>query len=203
MATSLEEVTGYLVQIGCPKLGRRGNELVFAAPCKQYVAPETHHNMLRELLADPGRSQGPAGLHAVLVSLWISNTGEHLHLSAPAAFSLKGKHGDAFLRACTMLQWWTSLVQFEYNGTDGEIRPTVELPLADARLTRAQLAACLGTLVGVLDQHYKGLRRAIDEGVLDGIPRPARPEEMAAHLRKMLAELEKRSEGGGKAPDSL
>jgi hypothetical protein len=114
------------------------------------------------------------GRAVVLVFVKLDLEGSYLKVFMPGAFTARGPHVDALLRACMILQWRTLLVQFEYDETDGEIRPIVEFPLEDAKLTSKQLGRCVRALVYLVDEYYPTLRRALDEGVF-ALPGPSPP----------------------------
>lgn len=103
----------------------------------------------------------------VLLKIRLIEDGKYFRLFAPLAFNASGPHVDAALRACMIAQWRTKLVQFEYDESDGEIRPVVEIPLEDGKLTQAQLERCIRGLAGLVDDLYPTLKRAADEGVIE------------------------------------
>ena len=133
----------------------------------------------------------------------LENDGRYFKLFAPKAFVAAGEHADAFLRAATIVQWRTKLIQFEFDPSDGEVRPIVEFPLEDAVLTQAQLEMCIRGLVSLMDQYYEPLHRAITTGEVEFDDGPAvgalsetlsrySPEEIAEALR--LADERRRGE---------
>jgi hypothetical protein len=58
------------------------------------------------------------------------------------------------------IQWETKLIQFEYDDTDGEIRPIVEWPVEDGTVTSMQLARAILGLVMIVDRYYPVLEQA-------------------------------------------
>lgn len=103
---------------------------------------------------------------SLLLVAQLLEDGEYFQMYAPAAFRVKGEHQDAFLRACAMIQWRTKLIQFEWDETDGEVRPVIEFPLEDGRLTVKQFRRCVGGMVSLMDEFYPILHRAAQEGIV-------------------------------------
>ncbi len=122
----------------------------------------------------------------LVVILELSEDGEYFKAYAPNAFSAKGDHVDAFLRACMILQWRTKLVQFEFDPGDGEIRPIVEFPIEDGKVTEKQLKRCIMGLVGLLDEYYPALKRVLDTGIIDLLDSPRLPPGSASVMAQML-----------------
>lgn len=147
MAMTLHEVQTMFDQLGIKYEQKGLSRLLFAFKTSTYLSPE----------GDPG----------VMLVLQLDEDGEYLKLFAPEAFKLQGAHSDAFLRACMMIQWQTKMVQFEFDATDGEIRPIVEFPLEDGKVTLKQLNRCMGAIVGILEEYYPVLRKAVDSGTID------------------------------------
>ena len=112
---------------------------------------------------DPEKS----GNKALTLMIELMEDGEFSTLVAPRAYFVRGRHQDAFLRACARVQWRTKLVQFEWDVRDGEVRPIIELPLEDASLTRRQLQRCIHALCSIVDRYHEVLHRAASEGVVE------------------------------------
>lgn len=128
----------------------------------------------------------PDGQKALLLIISIEEDGSYFKLFAPKAFIAAGPHVDAFLRACLMIQWMTKLIQFEFDHTDGEIRPMIEFPLMDALLTKAQLQRCLNAMCGIMDEFYECLHKALETGVVD---LPTLGFAMPGGISRMLVEM--------------
>lgn len=113
--------------------------------------------------------EGDKRLVTVLV---LEENGELLRMFAPLAFKADGRHRDAVLRACMMVHWKTKLLKFEYDDSDGEIRPAIELSIEDSTPSRQQVRRCLQALVGLVDQYCHVLQRAQETGevVFDAPP---------------------------------
>jgi hypothetical protein len=110
----------------------------------------------------------------LVIVLKVEEDGEFLRLFVPMALKADGPHRDAILRACMMVHWKSKLIKFEYDDSDGEVRPVIEVSIEDSTLTLGQVRRCLGALVGLLDQYYPVLRRAQQTGeVVFDPPAPA------------------------------
>ena len=200
MATSLDEIVKLLKESGWD--GQRHDRYIsLGFKSKSYCQPD--------------------GTQGIFVVVEPHEDGEYLKIFSPGAFLLKGAHIDAFLRACTVIQWRTKLIQFEYDESDNEVRPIVEFPLEDAPLTAKQLARCVSGLCTLLDEYYDSLKKALETGELslpDSAPPPEfmlrlaleafrkrgipETDERIASLKRLLGETAA-SPGTGAAPGAL
>ena len=126
----------------------------------------------RNVLGEPG----------VMVVIELLEEGGYIKVYAPNAFDASGEFADVLMRACVMVQWKTKLVQFEYDVRDGEVRVIVEFPLEDAPLTQRQLIRCVHGLIGILDEFYPVLHRALHEGVIQFKQSDQRQVEILSEL---------------------
>jgi len=138
------------------------------------------------VFGDLRRYRNPEGEPRLLVVVSLEENGEYLKVFAPQAFTAQGPHVDDFLRACAMIQWATKLIQFEYDPSDGEIRPIVEFPIEDGTVTQKQLARCVHAVVGLLEEYYPALQQALETGK---VALPGREEALAGMLRQLLGQL--------------
>lgn len=165
MATSLREISGFLDDLGLQH-EIRDDHVIVPFSTDHYRDPE----------GDP----------TLLLAIRLEEEGAYFKLFAPSAFRATGEFTDAFLRAAAIVQWKTKLVQFEYDETDGEVRPIVEFPLEDARLTAAQLGRCVRGMVQLLEVYATPLRTALATGVIDF---GDETEPIAEALGEMLSRL--------------
>lgn len=100
------------------------------------------------------------------VVIQLLEDGEYVKVFAPSAYRIPLDDAGPVLQACAMLQWKTKLVQFEYDASDGEVRPIVEFPLEDAPMTARQLMRCVTGLIQLVDHYHPILAKAKDEGVV-------------------------------------
>jgi hypothetical protein len=164
MATSLTEVAHFLDLEGL-----------------RYARAE--HHILMGWNTD--RYQDHSGTKHLTVVIQVPEDGEYVKVFVPQAFRgvNTNRHQGAFFKACMMAQWHTKMIQFEYDDSDGEVRPIIEFPLEDARLTRLQLARCVHAIVHLIDDFYPVLQRALTDGVIE------MPQHHGASLRRSLSEL--------------
>ena len=94
----------------------------------------------------------------------LEEDGEYVKVFAPNAYSVPLEDVAPVLQACAMIQWRTKLVQFEYDASDGELRPIVEFPLEDAPMTSRQLMRCVSGLVALVDHFHAVIQRALTDG---------------------------------------
>ncbi len=147
MATTLEEISRLLDSANIKFRQERNGSLVIPAETKVYKDAD--------------------GDQVLFLILQLHENGEYFQLFCPMAFKLSGKHVDVFLKACSIVQWRTKLVQFEFDPADGEIRPMIEFPLEDAKLTAKQLLRCIRGMVGLIDSYFPVLDRARREGIIE------------------------------------
>ena len=123
------------------------------------------------------RFRDAAGEPHIRIVIRLEEGGQYVKVFAPNAYQIPLDDAGPVLQACTMIQWRTKLVQFEYDETDGELRPIVEFPLQDAPMTADQLMRCITGLVGLVDHYHPVLALARDTGEIvfdesDGGPSP-------------------------------
>lgn len=111
--------------------------------------------------------RGPEGEDYLRLVIRLSEEGRYFELFAPFAFRALGPYVNAFLRACAIIQFRTKLVQFEYDDSDGEIRPVIEFPIEDGTLTAQQLKRCIMGMCRLVESYYPVLKKALEEGVVD------------------------------------
>lgn len=148
MAMTIDEIAGILDQMEFKYAKRDDHTIALFMRMKTYENPEN-------------------GEKSLLLVAQLLEDGEYFQLFSPKAFVVKGEHQDAFLRACAIIQWRTKLIQFEWDRNDGEVRPVIEFPLEDAKLTRKQFERCIQGMCSILDEFYPKLKKAADEGIVD------------------------------------
>lgn len=166
MGITIDDVAKQMEALELKFKKRDEEHLVFAMRMKRYRDPD-----------------GDDGLGLVIR---LSENGGYFELFAPQAFKAVGPHVDAFLKACAMMQWRTKLIQFEYDASDGEIRPIIEFPIEDGTLTQKQLSRCIGGICQLVDDYYEPLKRALGEGVVEF---PERGQEMGRMVSDAMQEM--------------
>lgn len=133
--------------------------------------------------------RGPQGEDHLRLVIRLSEEGRYFELFSPFAFRAVGPFVDVFLRACAIIQFRTKLVQFEYDESDGEVRPIIEFPIEDGTLTAQQLKRCITGLCRLVETYYPTLKKALDEGVV-ALPEGFEESRMVeALMRAMLSQL--------------
>ena len=140
------------------------------------------------ILFETRQYRNPEGEPALWMIISLDEGGEYFKIFAPNAFTADGNHPDIFLKACLVVQWRTKLIQFEYDDTDGEIRPIIEFPIEDGSLTAQQLKRCIGSMVQLIDEYAPFLERALEEGVIEK-GESGEDEEMAEFLSYLFEGL--------------
>jgi hypothetical protein len=97
---------------------------------------------------------------ALVVVVRLEENGEYIKVFSPHAFEAKGRHAGDVLKACMEIQWETKLIQFEYDESDGEIRPIIEWPIEDGTVTAKQLARAIMGLALLVDRYAPVLEQA-------------------------------------------
>ena len=124
------------------------------------------------------------------VVLRVHEDGDYVQVFAPNAYRVRGSGVGPVLEACAQIQWRAKLIRFAYDPSDGELRPTVELPLETADLSQRQLLRCVHGLVDLVDRHHGAIVQARDEGVVE-LPDAsvALGEETMDRLGQLLGQL--------------
>ena len=94
----------------------------------------------------------------------VANDGRFVLIVAPRAFQIEGEHRAAAIETCLRFQWTYRLVRLEFDHRDGELRLSVNLPVFDGDLTRAQLGAAIGMMVELCDELYPALTAVLRTG---------------------------------------
>jgi hypothetical protein len=206
MAVTMDEIRKFLDEAGLKYQVRDKDSLMVSFRTETYRRPD--------------------GEQSLLLAVLLEENGEYFKLIAPKAFVAHGAHMDAFFRACMMVQWQTKFVQFEYDESDGEIRPIIEFPLEDAKMTRRQLERSIQAMCRLLEQYYAPLKRALETGAVELEATPAPPPGASALMAQMLlaslkaegrtdsdpqvvalqaliASMGSRAAGGSRPPDAL
>jgi hypothetical protein len=97
----------------------------------------------------------------------IEEEGEYIKIYAPMAFIVPYTKSFQFLSACGVIEYNTKLVQFEYDNQTGEVRPIVEFPLMDSKVTREQLKRCIFGLKAEVERFFYVLENIIKTGEID------------------------------------
>ena len=159
MAVTIEHMVHLLEEIGIKHFDAHEHYVLFSMETQYYVTPD--------------------GNSVLRLVIELSEDGEYFKLFAPRAYHVTGEHTDAFLRAAAQVQWKTKLIQFEWDDSDGEVRPIIEWPVEDGSVTARQLGRSISGIVQLVEQFHPVLERARAEGVVEF------PDEKAAMIERL------------------
>ena len=95
----------------------------------------------------------------------LAQEGTILRLHCPMALNASSGDTEAYLAACMEVQARTLLVKFEYDDDDGEICPSIELPIGeDGLVTVQQFRRCMGVMLVIIDKNWDALETARETG---------------------------------------
>lgn len=186
MAVTIAEMEQRLIEVGIQHYDVHEHYILFSMETEHYAAP--------------------SGQNVLRIALELSEDGEYFKLFAPRAYQIAGPNTDVFLRAVAMVQWRTKLIQFEFDESDGEVRPIIEWPVQDGTITMHQLGRSLHGLVQIVEQFHPILERARIEGVVEF---PDTKEAMIERLETLVARMKglhregDDSEGGSAPPEAF
>ena len=168
MATTLQQVKGYLDEKGFQyELDEKKQIIRTGFNMDHYVAPD--------------------GEKAMPLAIRLQENGEYIEIYAPRLYMYKdGPNVLAMLQACLVASWRTTMVQFEYDPSDGEIRAAIELPLEDSTLTSRQFHRMLKGLLEIVDKYHGMLKGAMDTGKIEP---PEDEDRRMAEVMEMLRQL--------------
>ncbi len=166
MAVTIAQMEQLLGEVGIQHYDAREHFILFSMETEYYTTPD--------------------GASVLRLVLELTEEGEYFKLFAPRAYEIHGPNADAFLRAAAMVQWRTKLIQFEYDESDGEVRPIIEWPVQDGTITTNQLGRSIAGIVQLVEQYHPVLERARIEGAVEF---PDTKERMIQRLETLLARL--------------
>lgn len=118
----------------------------------------------------------------------VGDEGEYLEVRAPLAYNAKGcKFKGALFAALLELSYRTKYLQFEYDPADGEVRLSVDMPVADGTVTAKQLDRMIGAIMVPLETFDPVIRHVMATGRVDfSLAAGSEPQEAP----KLPAEIE-------------
>ncbi len=145
MATNIVEVAGLLDEVGIIYQIRDDGKITAAFGTSNYI--------------------NPTGKTGIVIAIEMSEDGEFLSVFAPGAYSVPLKQNNSlwFLKVCSQIEWQSKLVRYEYDESDGEVRPSIHLALEDNKLTAQQLRRYVSSLPQIIDRYDPELRKALGE----------------------------------------
>ncbi len=182
MATSLQEVSRMLDSVGIryERHAGPGDAIVFGFETKHY--------------------RDRNGRKGLLMVIKLEEDGEYFKLFAPMAYQVSRENAHPTLLMTAAAQWFTKLIQFEYDPSDGEIRPIIEFPIEDGTLTTRQLLRCIHGMVQLVDDMDDVIRPAVERGEAN-IDALRRKVSGGAAIFDMLRQLVELIGGRGESDD--
>ena len=146
MSTTLNEIVELLEKCGYP-FGRHEYDQT------PVVLVKTSHYLNSE--------QQPV----LSVFIQVIEEGRIVKFFCPAAYHIPlDTTGFAALKTFASISWKVRLVNFQVDIEDGEVRPSIHIPVEDTSLTPQQLQACLENLSVVVDLFDPYIRHALIYG---------------------------------------
>lgn len=103
----------------------------------------------------------------LMVVIQLSENGEYVKFFAPSAYYIENDDSSyAALRTLAIIAWRVKMVDFELDGNDGEVRPTVDFPLEDNTLTVEQIVRCCQSIAKIIDVMHPFIQHAIIHGTV-------------------------------------
>ncbi|MFM7208033.1 MAG: hypothetical protein ACKO4T_15335 [Planctomycetaceae bacterium] len=116
---------------------------------------------------DPQKTsfRDPGGEPGIQFVIRIQEDGEFVSIFTPRAWNVAScPHKAAVFEAIASIQSRYKMLRFDYDPSDGEIRPNVELPLEDADLTSQQFHRMMHAMLHGVPRFDAVIRQAMDAG---------------------------------------
>jgi len=150
MPTSIEQIQTFLDEYS---LNYRVDEEHDAILIGFGLNPET--TTFRDSDGDPG----------IQFVIRVLERGEFLAIFTPQAWNVEDcPHRAAVFEAIASIQTQYKMLRFDYDPSDGEIRPNVELPLEDSELTSRQFHRLMHGMLHGVPRFDRVIRHAIETG---------------------------------------
>jgi hypothetical protein len=179
MPTSIEQIQTFLDEYS---LNYRVDEEHDAILIGFGLNPES--TTFRDVDGDPG----------IQFVIRVLERGEFLSIFTPQAWNVEGcPHKAAVFEAIASIQAQYKMLRFDYDPSDGEIRPNVELPLEDSELTSRQFHRLMHGMLHGVPRFDRVIRHAIETGEvsfagLDDEEPTGAPPPRIARLQRLAKE---------------
>ena len=149
-----------------------------------------HRDWRYDLQADKNRIMTAVNSDVVeqfVIVIAVQEEGEYLSLFAPELLYLKDHHykGVAFQTMLAMA-WEVTLLRWEYDPSDGEVRSSTGIAVEDGRVTEKQFNRLLSGLIQLTEEGMTRLKQVLATGEDPG--RVGVEAQLLAALREMLPE---------------
>ncbi len=128
-----------------------------------------------------------AGEPNLQLRIEVADDGAYVRIFAPLAFRIAGEHAAAAFEACLRFQWAFRLVRLEYDHKDGELCPTIHLPIRDGSLTAEQVGYAISMMGRICDRLCPLLGVVLETGVIPDFDN--RPDPRIAVVAERLSDL--------------
>ncbi|MBM4010070.1 MAG: hypothetical protein FJ286_01630 [Planctomycetes bacterium] len=179
MPTSIEQIQTFLDEYS---LNYRVDEEHDAILIGFGLNPES--TTFRDVDGDPG----------IQFVIRVLERGEFLAIFTPQAWNVEDcPHRAAVFEAIASIQTQYKMLRFDYDPSDGEIRPNVELPLEDSELTSRQFHRLMHGMLHGVPRFDRVIRHAIERGEvsfagLDDEEPTGAPPPRIARLQRLAEE---------------
>jgi|GEM_PF-696905 len=160
-------------------------------------------SMIRFSFGGLSRYRDADGEACLRVRILVLCDGNYLEVHTPNLYSLKDcAHVEAVSRVLLGVCWRSPLLQYSLDESDGEVRGSAEVVVADGTLTPAQIRETIDRIVDVIEAFHPHIVDAIERGVVSFpnepavrsvLPTPTQSEgrvvvsaDIDAELRKMV-----------------
>jgi len=182
----------------------------------KYMVDEKRDAVLIGFGVDPERStyRDEEGDPFIRLVVRVLEGGEFLAVFAPNAWNIDDcVYKAAVCEALVSIQLQYKMLRFDYDASDGEIRPNIELPLEDSALTSRQFHRLIHGMLHGMGRFDRVIRRAMETGEvsfedLEDEQQPSSPPDETARLEDLaeraggIDELEKLLGGDGLESDA-
>lgn len=118
----------------------------------------------------------------LMVVIQLSENGEYIKFFAPSAYYIENDESSyAVLRTFAIIAWRVKMVDFELDGNDGEVRPTIDFPLEDNDISIEQILRCCQSIAKIIDVMHPFIQHAIIQGTVH-------PNILDIDIAKLMAE---------------
>ena len=173
MATTIDEVKGFLDEYDLKyAIDEDRNAILVGFGCK----------------AEQSGYRDQDGDAHIRIVIQVSENGEFLSVFAPNAWNIDDcPHKSAVFESLSSIQTQYKMLRFDYDPTDGELRPNMEMPIEDSSLTSRQLHRLIHGMLHAVERFHPVIRHAMEHGevsfaCLNEQERPSPPSAEAARL---------------------
>jgi len=110
-----------------------------------------------------------SGNDIAFVILYLLSSGKHIQIFSPSCFDVpeEPEREGLFFKACTILNWKSSMCKYKYEHMHGFLEAVVDYPIDDSIMTQKQLITCINELIYMLNLSYPLFDKIAKEGVMD------------------------------------